>query len=72
MAVHEALQAFPDNPQTRFVAALVFAVSGDVNSSLAWTRQALEVNAPAIWFSGPEFAATRERPEFRALFREKR
>jgi tetratricopeptide (TPR) repeat protein len=67
MAVDDALRLYPDNPQTRFVAALVFAVNGDVQLSLAWTRKAREVHAPVVWFSGPEFNALRGLPEFDAL-----
>ncbi len=67
LAVNEALAEHPDHPQTRYVAALVFALTGDATSALVWTQKARELHVPAIWFSGPEFASVRTDPRFAAL-----
>lgn len=68
LAVNEALAEHPDHPQTRYVAALVFAVTGDTTSALVWAQKARELHISPVWFSGPEFAALRTDPRFRALF----
>jgi tetratricopeptide (TPR) repeat protein len=67
LAIQEALREYPDNPATMFMAALVAAVAGDTNASLAWTGKALSAHAPAVWFTGPEFASLARDPRFRAL-----
>ncbi len=67
LAINEALAEHPEQPQTRFVAALVFAITGDTTSALVWARKARELHAPAIWFSGPEFAPLRGDPRFASL-----
>jgi tetratricopeptide (TPR) repeat protein len=67
LAIQEALSDYPDNPATMFMAALVAAVAGDTNAALAWTGKALAAHAPAIWFTGPEFARLAHDPRFRAL-----
>jgi serine/threonine-protein kinase len=67
LAIQEALSDYPDNPATMFMAALVAAVAGDTNAALAWTGKALTAHAPAIWFTGPEFARLVQDPRFRAL-----
>jgi tetratricopeptide (TPR) repeat protein len=67
LAIQEALSDYPDNPATMFMAALVAAVAGDTNAALAWTEKALAAHAPAIWFTGPEFAGLSRDPRFRAL-----
>jgi serine/threonine-protein kinase len=67
LAIQEALKEYPDNPATMFMAALVAAVAGDTNASLAWTGKAVGAHAPAVWFTGPEFASLARDPRFRAL-----
>jgi tetratricopeptide (TPR) repeat protein/TolB-like protein len=67
LAIQEALADYPDNPATMFMAALVAAVAGDTNAALAWTGKALTAHAPAVWFTGPEFATLAQDPRFRAL-----
>ncbi|MBZ5589908.1 MAG: tetratricopeptide repeat protein [Acidobacteriia bacterium] len=67
LAIQEALREYPDNPATIFMAALVAAVAGDTNAALAWTGKALAAHAPAVWFTGPEFARLARDPRFRAL-----
>jgi len=67
LAIQEALADYPDNPATMFMAALVAAVAGDTNAALAWTGKALAAHAPAVWFTGPEFARLASDPRFRAL-----
>ena len=69
LAIQEALRENPDNPNTFFMAALVAAVSGDTNACLAWTEKARSLNAPAVFFTGPEFAAMSANPRFTALLR---
>lgn len=66
-AVDAMLKASPDHPETVFTAALVAAVSGDRASALAWTRRALELHAPVVWFQTPEFNRLRSDPEFARL-----
>lgn len=70
LAINEALAEHPDHPQTRFVAALVFAILGDTTSALVWAQKARELHAPVLWFSGPEFASLQKRPEFIRLMGE--
>ena len=72
LAVNEALAEHPDHPQTRYVAALVFALTGDTTSALVWTQKARELHVPAIWFSGPEFASLQGDPRFRSLLADPR
>lgn len=72
LAVNEALAEHPNHPQTRFVAALVFALTGDTTSALVWAQKALELHLPPIWFSGPEFTSLRNDPRFRALLEQER
>jgi tetratricopeptide (TPR) repeat protein len=67
LAIQEALSDYTDNPATMFMAALVAAVAGDTNAALAWTGKALAAHAPAVWFTGPEFARLASDPRFRAL-----
>ncbi len=67
MAIQEALERFPGNPSTEFMAALVAAVTGDTNACLAWTGKARTANAPAVWFAGPEFARIATDGRFAAL-----
>jgi tetratricopeptide (TPR) repeat protein len=67
LAIQEALADYPDNPATMFMAALVAAVAGDDNAAIAWTGKALGAHAPAVWFTGPEFARLAQDPRFRAL-----
>jgi len=67
LAIQEALRENPDNPNTFFMAALVAAVSGDTNACLAWTEKARSLNAPAVFFTGPEFAVISANPRFAAL-----
>jgi serine/threonine-protein kinase len=71
LAVNEALAEHPDHPQTRYVAALVFALTGDTTSALVWTQKARELHVPAIWFSGPEFASLRNDPRFQSLLQDR-
>jgi eukaryotic-like serine/threonine-protein kinase len=71
MAIQEALADYPDNPATMFMAALVAAVGGDTNAALAWTEKARLAHAPAIWFTGPEFAHLTQDPRFQALTSER-
>jgi tetratricopeptide (TPR) repeat protein len=66
-AIQEALSDYPDNPATMFMAALVAAVGGDTNAALAWTQKALAAHAPAVWFTGPEFAHLATDPRFPKL-----
>ena len=68
LAIQEALKEYGDNPATMYMAALVAAVAGDANAALAWTGKALAAHAPAVWFTGPEFARLAEDARFRALF----
>jgi len=67
LAIQEALSEYPDNPATMFMAALVAVVTGDTNAAIAWTGKALAAHAPAVWFTGPEFARLASDPRFRAL-----
>jgi tetratricopeptide (TPR) repeat protein len=67
LAIQEALSDYPDNPATIFMAALVAAVAGDTNATIAWTGKALAAHAPAMWFTGPEFARLAQNPRFRTL-----
>lgn len=67
MAINEALAEHPNHPQTRYVAALVFALTGDTTSALVWAQKARELHVPAVWFTGPEFASLRHDPRFRTL-----
>ena len=67
LAIQEALERFPANPATEFMAALVAAVTGDTNACLAWTGKARGANAPAVWFAGPEFARIAADPRFATL-----
>lgn len=67
LAIQEALSNYPDNPATMFMAALVAAVAGDTNAAFAWTGKALATHAPAVWFTGPEFARLAQDPRFRAF-----
>jgi tetratricopeptide (TPR) repeat protein len=67
LAIQEALSDYPDTPATMFMAALVAAVAGDTNAALAWTGKALAAHAPAIWFTGPEFARLASDPRFQTL-----
>jgi tetratricopeptide (TPR) repeat protein len=67
LAIQEAVADYPDNPATMFMAALVAAVAGDDNAAIAWTGKALDAHAPAVWFTGPEFARLAADPRFRAL-----
>ncbi|MGV8040287.1 MAG: tetratricopeptide repeat protein [Thermoanaerobaculaceae bacterium] len=66
-AVDAMLKASPDHPETVFTAALVAAVTGERASALAWTRRALELHAPVVWFQTPEFNLLRSDPEFARL-----
>ncbi|HPC83295.1 MAG TPA: tetratricopeptide repeat protein [Thermoanaerobaculaceae bacterium] len=66
-AVDAMLKASPDHPETVFTAALVAAVTGERVSALAWTRRALELHAPVVWFQTPEFNRLRTDPEFARL-----
>jgi len=68
-AVDSMVKANPHHPEVIFTAALVAAVSGERASALAWTRRALELHAPAVWFESPEFDRLRADHEFRQLFR---
>lgn len=67
LAIQEAISDYPDNPATIFMASLVAAVAGDTTASLAWAGKALAAHAPAVWFTGPEFAGLSRDPRFRAL-----
>ncbi|MFI5168494.1 MAG: protein kinase, partial [Thermoanaerobaculales bacterium] len=67
LAIQEALREYPENPNTIFMAALVAAVSGDTNACLAWTEKARSLNAPAVFFQGPEFSSMRANPRFTSL-----
>ncbi len=67
LAVQEAIREFPDNPETVFVAALVAAINGDDTSCLAWTRRAIQLNAPRAWFATPDFDRLQANPTFREL-----
>ena len=67
LAIQEAIQRFPENPSTEFMAALVAAVTGDSNACLAWTGKARAANAPTVWFTGPEFAKIAADGRFAAL-----
>ncbi|HQT95966.1 MAG TPA: tetratricopeptide repeat protein [Thermoanaerobaculaceae bacterium] len=67
LAIQEAIQRFPENPSTEFMAALVAAVTGDSNACLAWTGKARAANAPTVWFIGPEFARIATDRRFAAL-----
>lgn len=71
-AVNEALAEYPDHPQTRYVAALVFALIGDTTSALLWTQKARERHISPVWFTGPEFASLRTDPRFQALLADAR
>jgi tetratricopeptide (TPR) repeat protein/predicted Ser/Thr protein kinase len=67
----QVLRNQPDDPYSLFVCALVAAVAGDNASAVAWTQRALQRGALPAWFSGPEFAAMRSKPQFSALFTQK-
>lgn len=66
-AADDVLRANPYHPASFYTAALVAAVSGDRASARAWTRRALDANAPAAWFESPEFAMMAGDAEFRSL-----
>jgi len=68
LAAQDAVTEYPDNPATLFTVAQVAAYNGDASSCIAWTRKALEANAPTIWFQQPEFGGMWKRPAFKALF----
>jgi serine/threonine-protein kinase len=68
LSAQEALGLAPQNGQTAFEAALVFAMTGDHNLALANARRAsaLGFDAPA-WFRLPWFEPLREDANFRRL-----
>ena len=60
-AVQQALRLAPDNPQTLYEAALVYALAGD-DVSAAWNaRQALDRGLEPRWFTFPWFDSLRPR-----------
>ncbi|HPC83291.1 MAG TPA: protein kinase [Thermoanaerobaculaceae bacterium] len=67
LELHEALRMLPESAALQLDAARVYALAGDRAAGLAWSRRAVELGAPREWLTGPEFAALREDPGFRAL-----
>lgn len=67
--IQEALAAFPDNPATLFMASLVAATLNENASAITYAEKARGQNAPAVWFTGPEFAGIAGDPQFAALLR---
>ncbi|HEV2852590.1 MAG TPA: protein kinase [Thermoanaerobaculia bacterium] len=67
-AVQEALRLAPNNGQTAYEAALVYALAGDRTAALVNARRARDLgfDAPA-WFRLPWFASLRSDPGFRAI-----
>lgn len=65
--LHEALQVLPESAALQIDAARVYALAGDRAAGMAWSRRAVELGAPREWLTGPEFAALRQDPDFRAL-----
>ncbi|MGV8040293.1 MAG: protein kinase [Thermoanaerobaculaceae bacterium] len=67
LELHEALRVLPEHAALQLDAARVYALAGDLAAGLAWSRRAVELGAPREWLTGPEFAALRQDPDFRAL-----
>ncbi len=53
LAIQQALQLSPDNPQTHYEAALVYALAGEQTSALVNAKQALEGGIDARFFGPP-------------------
>jgi serine/threonine protein kinase/tetratricopeptide (TPR) repeat protein len=58
-AIQRALQLAPENPQTHYEAALVYALAGEKTSALVNARQALKGGIDARFFSSPFFDSLR-------------
>jgi tetratricopeptide (TPR) repeat protein len=68
LAAQEALGLAPQNGQTAFEAALVFAMTGDHNLALANARRASDLGFDAsAWFRLPWFEPLRGDADFRRL-----
>ncbi len=67
MEAHAALDLAPGDPRAALTAAAVAAATGDRGACLDFTRRALTLHAAPAWFSRPEFASMRGRPEFDSL-----
>lgn len=58
-AIQRALQLAPENPQTHYEAALVYALAGEKTSALVNARQALAGGIDVRFFSSPFFDSLR-------------
>ncbi|HEX3528321.1 MAG TPA: protein kinase [Thermoanaerobaculia bacterium] len=65
--VLDTLAAHPNEPELTYQAALVFALSGENGSALAFARKAVGLGVQPRWLNTPGFESLRTDPTFRAL-----
>ncbi len=65
--VLDTLTAHPNEPELTYQAALVFALSGESGSALAFARKAIGLGVQPRWLATPGFESLRTDPAFRAL-----
>ena len=67
VSIQRALQMAPENAQTAFEAAVVYALVGERRSALVNARRALQLGFEPFWFQFPWFDGIRGAPELRSL-----